>query len=226
MKKFFPILQNCRLFAGIEGTDLEKLLRCLSPLRRHYKKNEFIFVMGEIAGSLGIVLSGGVHVLQEDFWGNRSIFAHIPPGGLFGEAFSCAGMERLPVSVAAAEKTEALLLDYQRILAVCPSVCAFHAGIVKNMVRMLAQKNIMLTRKIEHVTRRNIRGKLLSYLSEQAKTAGCGVFDIPFTRQELADYLSVDRSALSNELSKMREQGMLKFRKNHFELAEGLDRPG
>jgi CRP-like cAMP-binding protein len=225
VNSFFPIIQNCPLFSGIEESDFRILSACLSAVKKRFEKNDFVFAAGEEADSIGIVLSGAVHVLREDFWGNREILTRVGPGGLFGEAFACAEVgaaipEKLPVSVQAAEESEILLINSRRLHIFCPSACAFHTVLIRNLTRVLAAKNVILTQKLEHVTRRTTRGKLLSYLSEQAKRAGGKVFDIPFSRQELADYLSVDRSAMSAELSRMRDENLLRWHRNHFELCD------
>ncbi|MDL2209508.1 Crp/Fnr family transcriptional regulator [Desulfovibrio sp. OttesenSCG-928-O18] len=206
------------LFAGIEESQLESLLDCLTAVKRQYGKDEFVFVAGGKATSVGIVVSGGVRVLQEDFWGHRAILAHIGPGGLFGEAFSCAEKDALPVSVIASEQSTILLIDYRKIVTSCSSACVFHARLVMNMMRILAEKNILLTRKIEHLSKRTTREKLLSFLSAQAVFAKSTTIEIPFNRQELADYLCVDRSALSRELGAMQSEGLINYDKNSFEL--------
>ena len=177
-----------------------------------------MFSSGDSAHFVGVVLSGSVHVLQEDYWGNRTILAHIPPGGLFGEAFSCAETDSLPVSVAAAEKSEVLFIDYKQIITTCTSACMFHMALIKNMMKLLAQKNIMLTQKMEIITHRTTRERLLAYLSAQAIKAGKSHFTIPFNRQQLADYLSVERSAMSTELSKMQSDGLIRTDRSKFEL--------
>jgi CRP-like cAMP-binding protein len=218
MKEFLPLLKRCPLFAGINEKDLPGLFDCLSARKRAYGKNSTIFMADEQIRSLGIVVSGNVHIVQDDFWGNRRIVAQLGPGGLFGEAFICAGVKRLPVSVIAVEKSAVLFMDYHKIVTVCSSACAFHSAMVKNMLTILAEKNMTLVKKIEHITRRNTREKIRSYLSSEALRAGRSEFNIPFNRQELADYLSVDRSALSNELGKMRDAGMIRFKGNHFEI--------
>ena len=146
------------------------------------------------------------------------ILAHVGRGGLFGEAFSCAGKGTLPVSVAASETTGIMLIDYRKIVTTCSSACVFHMQLIKNMMRILAEKNILLTQKMEHLAKRTTRDKLLSFLSAQALLAGSDTVDIPFNRQELADYLCVDRSALSRELGAMQAEGLLKYEKNRFEL--------
>jgi CRP-like cAMP-binding protein len=218
MEKYHAVLKQSPLFKDIDSADLTALLSCLSALKRSAGKNEFIFSAGEAAVYVGIVLSGSVNVIQEDFWGNRTILTHVTPGELFGEAFACAPVPNLPVSVIAAEKSEILLIDANRIITTCPAACTFHARLIANMLEILSMKNINLIQKIEHITKRTTREKLLSYLSEQARKAKNPSFDIPFNRQELADYLSVDRSAMSAELSKMQEEGILRYKRNHFEL--------
>jgi CRP-like cAMP-binding protein len=218
MKKYLPILFRSYLFEGLAPGEIEKLLDCLSARARKFEKDEYIFMEGDEISSVGIVLSGAVHVVQDDYWGNRAIVARIAPGDLFAEAFSCGGIEKLPVSVIAAEKTEVLLINFKKIIATCPSACSFHAKLISNMVGELARKNIRLMKKMEHITRRTTRDKLLSYLGARARQAKNKAFQIPFNREELAEYLSVDRSAMSAELCRMRDEGILSFHKNSFEI--------
>ncbi len=206
------------LFEGIKETEFSTLISCLAAKVRKYEKNEYVFRNGEHVDSIGLVLIGSVRVMHEDFWGKTMILAHIEKGGVFGEAFSCADVEKLPVSVVAAEPLEVMLINIKRIVNTCGAACSFHTVLIKNMINLLARKNIMLTEKIQHITRRNTREKLLSYLSSQSKSANSHSFSIPFSRQELADYLSVERSAMSSELSKMRNEGILSFDRNRFEL--------
>lgn len=223
MKEHIQVLTTCPLFKGIEKNELEPLLKCLSAVPKTFDKNQFVFMAGEPASSVGIVLSGSVTILQEDFWGNRSILARLGPGEIFAEAFSCADNDILPVSVAASEKTQILLVDCKKIVTTCSSACEFHSNLIKNLLTIMSKKNAQLTRKIEHLSRPTTREKLLSYLSSQAQQHGRSSFDIPFNRQELADYLSVDRSAMSTELGKMRDEGLLDFNRNHFELYSHTD---
>ncbi|NLO48567.1 MAG: Crp/Fnr family transcriptional regulator [Clostridiales bacterium] len=218
MIRYLSVLERCPLFADISAEQLESLFSCLDASEKSFTKNEFIFLAGQPAVSVGIVLSGSVTVLHEDFWGNRSILMRLGPGNLFAEAFSCAGNELLPVSAIADEKTAVMLINCRRIIKTCSTTCIFHTSLIKNLLGVLAERNILLTRKIEHLTKHSTREKLLSYLSSQAQATGRSRFDIPFNRQELADYLSVDRSAMSSELGKMRDEGLLKFERNHFEL--------
>ena len=218
MLKNYPALKNCPIFSGISEKDWKKLLECLSAREVQFKKNSFIFLEGDKTESMGIVLSGTVHIIREDFWGKRKIVSRIGGGGLFGEAFACAGVNKLPVSVMAAEDSEIMFINSGRITKSCPSSCVFHSNLIKNLTVLLAEKNVALIQKLEHLTQPTTREKLLSYLSEEARVAGSNKFTIPFNREELADYLSVERSAMSAELSKMRDEGQVIFRKNNFEL--------
>jgi CRP-like cAMP-binding protein len=208
----------CPLFAGIPEDDLASLLSCLAAVRRSYDKGKYIFSEGQRPETVGIVISGRVHILKEDVWGNRNLLAEISTGDMFAEAMVCAAVDELPISVVAVECTQTLQLDYKRIITTCHSACGFHSSLIANMLRVLARKNIQLVDKMEHITKRTTREKLLSYLSEQSKQGGAREFDIPFDRQRLADYLSVERSALSAELSRMQADGVISYHKNHFVL--------
>lgn len=218
MEKRCNTISNCPLFAGITDGDMSLLLNCLNAREIRPKKGAVIFAAGDRPDYVGIVAEGSVHVVQEDYWGNRTILAAVPAGGLFGEAFSCAEAATLPVSVLAREDCTILLIDCKRILTACSSACVFHSRLVRNLMKVVAGKNIALTQKIEHITRKSVRDRVMSYLSACALAAGGNSFSIPFNRQELADYLSVERSALSNTLGKMRDEGILAFEKNRFTL--------
>ncbi|MDR0819388.1 MAG: Crp/Fnr family transcriptional regulator [Oscillospiraceae bacterium] len=220
MKNIFEILKNCPLFSGIAETDLSALLACLNAKQIGFEKNDFVYLADDTAAKVGIVIEGGVNIIQEDYWGNRMILSHVEPGELFGEVFACAGVPKLPVSVVAAVRSEILLIDVARIVTTCSSASEFHSGMIRNLMRILARNNLAMIQKMEHITRRSTREKLLSYLSARAKELGNSKFDIPFNRQEMADYLAVDRSAMSAELSKMRDDGLLTYDRNHFNLTQ------
>lgn len=224
MKRFknYDFLTETMLFQGVSETDAEAMLHCLQAVCRSFRKNETVLHSGEKTGELGLVLSGSVNIENDDFLGNKSILENIGPGQAFAETYACIPEEPLMVNVTAAEDCEILFLAVERILTVCPSACSHHSRIIRNLLYVTAQKNLVLTRKIFHTAPKSLRGKLLSYLSFQAVKQGMNRFEIPFSRQQLADYLGVDRSALSNELSKMRNEGLLTFEKNRFCLKEKL----
>ncbi|NCC82690.1 MAG: Crp/Fnr family transcriptional regulator [Clostridia bacterium] len=218
MKKYLDVLKTVKLFKGIEESNLLPLLSCLSAKAVQYEKDQTVFFSGESIEQFGIVLSGQVQTVQDDYYGNRNILVKIDEGNLFGESFACAGIKILPVSVITSAESELLFIDCRRLAAPCAKACGFHSRLIQNMLGIVSLKNISLTQKIEFTSKRTTREKLLAYLSAIAREAGNSRFSIPFNRQELADYLSVERSAMSAELSKLRNDGILKFHKNQFEL--------
>jgi len=218
MEENIRTLKKCPLFANIKDSDMKVLLQCLNAQEKHLAKGELLFSRGSILTHPGIVLSGNIHIVQEDYWGNHTILTSIQAGDLFGESFACANKAPLCICASAAVDSTILLVDYSRILTTCASACEFHTTLIQNLIQILANKNINLTQKIEHITKKTTRGKVLSYLSECVAASGKNVFEIPFNRQELADFLSVERSALSNTLCKMRDRGEIKFHKNKFTL--------
>ncbi|MDD3278924.1 MAG: Crp/Fnr family transcriptional regulator [Lachnospiraceae bacterium] len=220
MKKYSEILKQSSLFAGISEEELFPMLKCLEAGSASYKKNQFIYHMGDQVENLGMVAFGSVSIIQEDFWGNRNIVSKIMPGQLFAETYACTPQVPMKVSVLTDEPTTVLFFNAGRVLTTCPSSCTFHSRLIRNLVSTMARKNLMMNEKIAHVTQRSTREKLLSYLSAEAIKKGCSTFEIPFNRQQLADYLSVDRSAMSNELGKLRDEGLLEFRKSEFTLLE------
>lgn len=207
-----PCMTSSPLFRDIAPADLASLLDCLDARERAYEKGVWLLRRGEWTDRLGLVLSGTVHILREDFWGSRSIVGLAGPGEIFAESYALAG-EPLEVSVLAASDARVLFLRVETALTGC-------GQLTRNLTALLAEKNLTLTRKMRHMARRTTREKLLSYLSAQALRSGGPEFDIPMDRQQLADYLAVDRSAMSAALGKLRDEGVLEFRKNHFRLLE------
>ena len=218
MDNFFPILKKCSLFEHISNEKLAALLTCLGATVKQYGKKETIMEEGIPARYIGIVLSGGVQLVQLDYYGNRTIVSTAGPSELFAESFACAEVSSIPLSVIAAEPSEVMLLDCHRIVHSCSNACDFHQQMIYNLLKNVAAKNIQFHQKIEITSRRSTREKLMTYLTLQAKKAGAESFDIPFDRQELADYLEVERSGLSAEISKLRNEGVLLCHRNHFEL--------
>ena len=212
-----PILTRCMLFAGVEPSDLPLLLRCLGPKEATYPKDYTIIEEGDLLDELGVIIQGSVSIVRHDFWGNRTLVAKLGVGDIFAETVACTA-DKSVASVITEEKTVILFLGVQKIIKACPSACVFHQSIIENMVKLLAHKNLTLMQKMNHITKRNTREKLLSFLSEQAKDRGKEEFTIPFDRQQLADYLCVDRSAMSTELGKMKGEGLIEYTKNTFML--------
>lgn len=218
MKDFFPVLRSSPLFSGISEGELSAMLSCLQAETKEFPKDAFVLRAGDTAESIGLVLSGSVLVLQEDVWGNRNILSKAGPGQTFAAAFACAPGARLNASVLAETPVTAMFLNVKRLLNVCPSACVHHNRIIRNLLGELAEKNLRFSEKLAHMGQRTTRSKLMSYLSAEAQRFGKTEFDIPFSRQQLADYLGVERSGLSLELGKMRDEGLLDFHKSHFVL--------
>lgn len=210
--------KDCPLFAGMEEAELTALLDCLGARTCRADRGQMLFREGDPARYVGIVLSGAVQIQQEDYDGGRIILARVGPGELFGESFACAGTESLPVSAAAAAESRVLLLDCRRMLAPCGRACPCHSRLVQNLTQIMARKNLAFQRKLQILSHRTTREKLLAYLSDQARQQGSRRFEIPFDRQELADYLGVDRSGLSAEIGRLRAEGVLESRRHQFEL--------
>lgn len=218
IEKDLKVLNKCALFNGIKEEDIEAMMPCLSGEILEYEKNQFIFKAGGKMTITGVILEGRVNIIKEDFWGNRTILSSLGEGSVFGESLSFSEVKDIDMNVVATEKTKILSMNYKKISSTCGMSCSFHNKIIQNMMRILAYKNIMLTEKMGYITKRTTREKLLSYLSAEALKSGKSSFEIPFNRQELADYLSIDRSAMTKELSKMRNEGILEFNKKRFIL--------
>ena len=218
MKDFYSMLRSCPLFSGISEAELDAMLSCLNAEKKSFPKDAFVLRAGDTAESIGLVLSGSVLVIQEDIWGNRNILSKAGPGQTFAAAFACEPGSVLNVSIIAEAPVTALFLNVKRILTVCPSACAHHSRIIRNLLSDLAGKNLLLNEKLTHIAQRTTRAKLMSYLSAEAQRRGAVEFDIPFSRQQLADFLAVERSGLSLELGKMKKEGLLDYHKEHFVL--------
>lgn len=218
----YSFLTNTALFRGTNEQEAEEMLACLGSFEKAYEKGEVILRTGDCTDSMGMVLSGSVNIEIDDLWGNKNILGHVEAGQLFAETYACIPGEPLMVSVVAAVKCAILFLDAARLLTSCSNACTHHAKLIRNLLQISAHKNLTLSRRILHTSSKSIRGRLLSYLSEQAKQSGSYQFTIPFNRQQLADYLGVDRSAMSNELSKLQREGLLTFEKNRFSLAQEM----
>ena len=209
MEEYFDILSQCPLFAGISRQELGQMLSCLGGKITGIAKGNPVFLEGDPAEFVGVVLSGQVQIVRTDYYGNRSVLTVVSPGGLFAEAFACAGVEALPVSAMALQTSTVLLLDCKRVLTGCSNACTFHSRLVRNLLKGIAQKNLMLTSKIRCMSQKTTREKLLEFLLEQAKQHGSAEFVIPYDRQALADYLGVERSAMSAEISKLKKAGRI-----------------
>ena len=212
------LLQEVPLFKGIKNDELDLLFGCVGARREKYQKGEYVFINGNVTDSIGIVLSGRVLIVKEDVFGNRAVLSNLTPRAVFGEGFVCSGRHTLTISVQASEASEILFLPFERVMNVCPSACGFHNAMIKNMVEMLALKNVELVGKLEVTTKHSLREKLLTYLSQLAQESNETTITSPLGRVELADFFGVDRSALTREMNRMQDDGLIDFNKNVFTL--------
>ena len=212
------ILMKHPLFAEISRHDLNHILSCMDSREQYFPKGSFIFLAEESYPKLGILLSGKAQIIKENISGDKMIIGGLQPGNLFGETYACMGLSTIPVSVEVIEDCGVLLLDINLMLKTCTNACAFHQRFVANLLNIIATKNMQLNRKMSYITHKTIRGRLLAYLEDQAEWANSDTFEIPFNRNELADYLCVDRSAMSRELGRMKKEGLLDFNRKAFRL--------
>lgn len=214
----YHIIASNPLFEQIQEEDLMGMLNCLCARVHLYQKDNYIILAGDPVRSIGVVLKGKVSVVRESEDGLRNLVAVLVPGECFGESFACSNHSEAFVSVLAMEDCEVLFLDCKKIVTTCSSACGYHTRLIENMLSMLTDKILGLNQKLEIVSKRKIREKLMTFFETQKKNAGTNVFSIPYNREQLADFLFVDRSALSNELCKMRDEGLIRFQKNKFEI--------
>lgn len=218
MKRFIPVLKHTQLFSGVSEEEIAAMLGCLNAALKTYKKGEYVFHQGEHISDITVLVSGQLHIQQDDYWGNSNIINTIGVGEMFGEAYAAPDSGAILNNVIAVENSSVLFFDAKRIITTCPSACRFHSIVVQNLIYAISDKNRKLVQKLGHMSKRSTREKLMSYLSEESNRQSSPTFVIPFNRQQLADFLSVDRSAMSNELCKMRDEGLITFEKSRFTL--------
>ncbi len=210
-------LSKTNLFHGISIQNIQNILQCLHPRIKSFEKGEIILFIGDQIKEIGLVLSGSVIIENTDLWGNRTILATVQKDHIFAESYAFTN-EPLKVTTIADKNTEILFLSTKSLITMCDKACPFHTQLIQNLLSISSRNNIRLSQRILNTSSKTIRGRLIAYLSNEAHNNFSNKFRIPLNRQELADYLNVDRSALSNELSKMRNEGMLSFYKNEFQL--------
>lgn len=218
MEKYLPLLQTSPLFAAMTAEQIGSVLHCVGAVVREFGSGAYILRAGAATHVMGLLLSGSALAVQEDLWGERNIMGKISPPGTFAEPFAATPGAVLNVSIVSNTRTAVMFLDISRLLTVCSETCPQHALLIRNLVSVLARKNLQLNEKITHMSKRRTREKLLSYLSSQALREGSVEFDIPFDRQQLADFLCIERSAMSAELSKLQKEGLLETDRSHFRL--------
>lgn len=223
MERYLNILKNHLLFQGISGEDILAVCKCIDTAIVKKEKDEYIMRVGDCTDVMGLIVSGSVLSIQEDLWGHRNIINKLGIGSCFAEPFAAVPGTRLNVSIVANEPCEIILLNIQKMMTTCPTICKRHEILIHNLVTELSRKMLILNDKITHVSRRSTRDKIISYLSSEARRQGKYAFTIPFDRQQLADFLCVERAAMSVELSKLQKEGLIHTNRNYFELFTDID---
>lgn len=218
MEKYLPVLRSCPFFTGLEDHEILSILHCVSATKASKPSGSYIFRAGDSTEVMGLVLTGSTLIIQEDLWGHRNILSKCSVGDFFGEPYAANPGALLNISVVAQEDCEILFLNVKRLLISCPTACDHHQKLIRNLVSVLANKILIFNDKITHVSKRTTREKILSYLSSESVRHASLSFDISFDRQQMADFLCVERAAMSVELSKLQKEGLLKTNRNHFEL--------
>lgn len=218
LKKYLSVFRKCVLFRGLSDDEILSSLHCLEAETEKKERQEYILRAGDKTNAIGLLASGEALIIQEDLWGNRNVITRLVPGDFFAESFAVIPDAILSVSVVATEPCEIVKLEITRLLTMCSSACGCHSRMIRNLVTALAKKTLVFNDKITHMSKRRTREKLLSYLSAESFRQNSLSFDIPFDRQQLADFLCVERAAMSAELSKLQKEGMLKTDHSHFEL--------
>ena len=211
------VLERSPLFSGIAPADMSSILRCLGAKSLRFRKNEIIQMAGDQPKNIGIVLSGQLQIFKDDSFGNRTLLTSILPAEIYGESICCAGLTESPVSVMAMDNSMILSLAFPDILKTCSNACDFHGKLIENMMFVLARKNIFLQNRMDILTEKSLRTKIMIYLESFVPTQG-GDITIPLNREQMAAYLCVDRSALSHELIKMKDDGLIRYQRNRFHL--------
>src|SRR5574344_223422 len=206
------------IFDSINENEKKSLLNCLRAVKKTYLKDEIIFDYANEIKTVGYVVTGKIHLLKDDYDGKKLIIAEIKQGETFGESIVCTDMVANSTVAVAKEKSEILFLDIKRILSVCQNSCPFHKKLVENILKIVAQKNMYLQKRIELLGKRTLSEKILEFLHDIKAEQKTAIFEIPYTREQMADYLGADRSALSRELSKLKQAGMIDYHKNSFNL--------
>ena len=220
MEKYFDLLLGTPLFADIERDDLSSMLNCMGAKIINLQKSTPVFLEGSAAGFVGLVLEGSIQIVHDDFYGKRSVLSIAERRDLFAEAFACANVDTMPVSGYATKESKVMLLSCKRMLTVCSNACRFHNQLVNNLLKVVAQRNLYLNNKITYMSQKTTKETLMSFLLAEAKRFGNSEFTIPFDRQALADFLGVERSAMSAELSKLRKAGVLDCKGSWFRLID------
>ena len=218
VKMYTPNYMEIPLFQGLDREEINEVLQKFHGLIKHFPKSDYIYLAGDCVENLCVVLEGTVQMIKEDIWGEKSVIANLGAGSVFAENFLGQLGDRSSVSYFVASDSEVLMLPLGRTLFDSDTSSKASQRLICNIVSILADNNTRLIEKTEILCKKTLRSKILAYLEQEARNHGCRSFTIPFNRTDLANYLDADRSALTRELARMKEEGLIDFTKNSFEL--------
>lgn len=216
MKEIFDIAKKNIIFNEISYSDFCHIFKCLDCKVYNFEKKQILFLAGNRIDIVGIVISGSVNIIKEDSDGVVTLLTEILQGEMFGETFACAGISHSPVTVISNSNSKVLFFNFKKIVSSCKNNCIFHTRLIENMLKIIAMKNLFLNQKIEIISKRTIREKLLCFFDFERK--GNKKFIINYNREELSAFIGSDRSAVCAELSRMQKAGLIKYNKNNFEI--------
>ena len=217
-KVFIPNFMDIPLFQGLEREEISEVLQRFHALIKHFPKSDYIYLAGDCVENLCVVLEGTVQMIKEDIWGEKSIIANLGAGSVFAENFLGKLGDRSVVSYFVASDSEILMLPLGRALYDVSAPSKASQRLMCNIVSVLADNNTRLIEKTEILCKKTLRSKILAYLEQEARNNACRQITIPFNRTDLANYLDADRSALTRELARMREEGLIDYNKNTFTI--------
>lgn len=222
MDKYFNQIKNSPVFFGMSDEELQGLLKCFDARVRKYEEGEIIIRQGDMIKNVYLILKGAVNIEKDTYWGRRMIISQLSENNNIALAFVASKNIESNVDAITVKDSELLILNYDKCISMCSNVCTRHKVLINNLFEILSKENLELIQKIENISQKTIREKLLTYLSNEAKRHRNNSFDIPFNRQDLADYLNIDRSAMSFELSKLKKEGIIAYDKNKFILSQQI----
>ena len=218
LEKYYNQIKNSSVFYGMNDEELKGLLECFNARLKKYEKNDLIIRQGDLISNIYLILDGEVNIEKDSFWGRRIIISRLEKNDNIALSFVGSKSVESSIDATAVKDTLVLILGYEKCTCMCQNACTRHKVLINNLFQILSKENLELIQKIENISQKTIRDKILTFLSNEAQKKHSNTFDIQFNRQDLADYLNIDRSAMSFELSKLQKEGILKFNKNHFEL--------
>ncbi len=221
-QEWLETLQSSAIFRGIDPSALNIMLECLKPRIKQYRYREIVAVSGQPFQGIGILAHGRIALTKETYSGNRIMMAILNTGDIFGEMVAFSDSRVCPVTVIAQEDCHLLFLPPNKILGNCPNLCPSHSILIMNLLNILSNKALMLNKKIEHLSAKNVRGKIGSYLLETSRQTGQLSFTVPMKRHELADYLGLPRPSLSREMARMRDAGLINYAGSQIQINDIL----